>query len=342
MGDQKFTTRIVIYSIILLLFLLTFLMIRSIIIPIIFGLLLAYVLQPVYRLMLKKLKSKNLTAAILIILLLTIVLIPIYFLVPLLLKQLFQAYLFVQQISFTDIINKFLPGILSPEATKTVANHINNLAINAFTDSLNSITNIIINVPNLLLKFAVFIFTFYFALRDAEKLKEFMLKLSPFSQSTEKLFLHEFRGITNSVIYGQFIIGLIQGLMVGLGLLVLGVPGTLIFTVIAMIASVIPLLGAWLVWLPVSIYLILSGNLASGLLLFFYGLFFVSVVDNVLRTIFISKTTSLHPALGLIGVIAGLYSFGLVGLILGPLILAYILIIINFYKEGKLNELFKQ
>jgi len=342
MVEQKFTERALIFSLVLILFFLLFLMLKNIIIPIILGLLFSYIFGPVYGYMKRYLKNKDLTAIVLIALLVVLIAIPLYFLIPTLARQIFEVYMASQKVDFANIISSLLPGVFTQNMISSLTVHLNNFLSAAFSGLLNSTANWIINFPNLILKFAVFLFTFYFALRDSEKLKEFILKISPLSESTEKIFLKEFKGITNSIIYGQFVIGVIQGLMVGLGLLIIGFPGVLILTFIAILASVIPILGSWLVWLPVSIYLIVSGSTVSGTILLLYGLIIVSTIDNVLRTIMISKSSRLHPALGLIGVIAGLYSFGPLGLILGPLILAYILIIIDFYKEGKLNEMFKK
>jgi predicted PurR-regulated permease PerM len=212
----------------------------------------------------------------------------------------------------------------------------------AFTAVLNHLSDILVNLPNLLLQLAVFIFTFYFAVRDSGKLKGYFSKLSPFSASTEQKLMSEFRGITNSIVYGHVLIGILQGLLVGVGLFILGVPKALILTSVAVIASIIPVLGSWIVWLPISIFLIASGQTSSGLFLFLYGLLFVSTIDNILRPLFISKNSNLNVALSVIGTIGGLYFFGIIGLVLGPLILAYILIIFDFYREGKLSELFKK
>jgi predicted PurR-regulated permease PerM len=171
-------------------------------------------------------------------------------------------------------------------------------------------------------------------------LKEYVAKLSPFSNSTEKKFLKEFRGITDAIIFGQVFIGILQGLLLGAGLYLLGVPNALTLTFVAAILSVIPILGAWLVWFPVGIILLMTGKTFSGIFILLYGAFFVSLIDNFLRPYILSKRSNLHIVLSVIGTIGGLYLFGIVGLILGPLILAYVIIIIEFYQQGKLNELF--
>jgi predicted PurR-regulated permease PerM len=141
---------------------------------------------------------------------------------------------------------------------------------------------------------------------------------------------------------GQVLIGIIQGLALGLGLLIIGLPNVLSLTFLTMVIGIIPVLGAWLVWFPVAIYMFLAGDVTSAIILILYGGLFVSNIDNFLRPYLLSKSSRLPISIGLIGTIGGLYFLGIAGLILGPLILAYALIIIEFYKEGRLGEITKK
>jgi len=152
----------------------------------------------------------------------------------------------------------------------------------------------------------------------------------------------EFRGITNAIVFGQLVIGIIQGLALGAGLFFLGVPNVLTLTFIACLVSIIPLIGSWTVWLPISIFLFMEGQVWQGGFLFLYGALFVSTLDNFLRPYFLSKNSGLPVSLSIIGTIGGLYFFGITGILLGPLVLAYVLIIIEFYQDGKLKELFER
>jgi predicted PurR-regulated permease PerM len=95
-----------------------------------------------------------------------------------------------------------------------------------------------------------------------------------------------------------------------------------------------------MVWLPVSIFLLSTGQIFQGVFLAIYGLLVVSTIDNLIRPYIISKRSNLSVPVSIIGIIGGIMFFGITGIVLGPLILAYALIIIDFYKNGKLNELF--
>lgn len=319
-------------------FLLAFIVLKPIIIPIIFGLLFGYIFSPIYKKIKKFLGGANISAFILLGGITLLIVVPLIFLIPVLGRQIFEIYTLLQNTNFTEILNRFFEG----DIAVNMAVQIDNIFGNIFQVLLGSVSNFLKDLPKFLLQFAVFLFTFYFVVRDLDKLTEFILELSPFTKSTEKKFLTEFRGITNAIIFGQVLIGILQGLALGVGLFFLEVPKALLLTVITCVVSIIPVLGSWLVWLPVGVILLATGKIFSGIFIILYGVLFVSIIDNFLRPYFLSRNSNLPIALSVIGTIGGLFVFGIAGLILGPLILAYVLIILEFYKQGKLNELFTQ
>lgn len=338
MTESRDIKRVVVAALILAIFTLTFFVIKPIIMPILFGLLFAYVFNPVYKTLGKIIKNESIAAFLLVLILTFIVAIPILYFVPLIVNQAFEVYVMIQGLNLTEIINSFVKSDIS----STLAINLDNIIGQFFTTFLNQFKNILVNLPSLIFQFAVFLFTFYFATRDADELGSYIRSLSPFSKTTEARFLQEFRGITNAIVFGQVLIGVVQGLALGAGLFFLGVPKALILAFIAALVSIIPILGSWLVWLPTSIYLLVSGQIFEGVFLLLYGALFISSIDNLIRPYILSRRSTLPVALSLIGTIGGLFFFGIAGLILGPLIIAYTLIIIEFYRHGKLKDLFNR
>mgnify|MGYP000168028440 FL=1 len=244
----------------------------------------------------------------------------------------------IQNLNLTEVVQIFIKGNIA----STIAINLDNIIGQFFTTFLVQFKNLLLNLPSLAFQFAVFLFTFYFATRDAENLGTYIRSLSPFSKPTETRLLQEFRGITNAIVFGQVLIGITQGLALGAGLFFLGVPNALVLTFMASLLSIIPILGSWLIWLPTSIYLLVSGQTFAGVFLLLYGALFVSSIDNLLRPYLLSRRSTLPIALSLIGTIGGFLFFGIAGLVLGPLIIAYTLIIIEFYRQGKLKDLFNK
>jgi len=338
MSDYKDIKRIIVGAIIVGIFVLAFFVLRPIIIPILFGLLFAYIFNPIYKKIKSKVGGKNIPAIILLVSIAIIVIIPIIYLVPIIIRQSSEAYILLRNFDFGQILNNFMQEDIASSLSLRI-----NEAVYRISSALQ---NQLINIPSLLLpfllQFAVFLFTFYFAIRDSEELKKYISTLSPFSKKTEIKFLKELRGITNAIVFGQVLIGIIQGIALGIGLFVLGIPNALISTFIACIVSIIPVLGSWFVWLPMGIFLILTNQTFAGIFLILYGALFVATIDNLLRPYILSKQSNLPIALSVIGITGGLYFFGITGLVLGPLVLAYVLIIIEFYQKGKLKDLFSK
>jgi predicted PurR-regulated permease PerM len=179
-------------------------------------------------------------------------------------------------------------------------------------------------------------------MRDAEIFTKYVQSLSPFSKSVEKDFIQKFKEITGSVIYGYVVVGILQGILTGIGLYVAGVPQALILTILAIFAAMIPIAGAWLVWVPAAIYMILSGNTFAGIGLILYGSLFISWIDNIVRPYLVARKTKISTAVVLIGMIGGLIVFGIIGLILGPLILSYLLLILDAYRNKRFPDLFSE
>ena len=338
MDTSENVKRFVVGGLILLIFVLAFLMLRPIIIPIIFGLLAAYIFSPVYKRVHRATKKKNLSAFLMILCFAIILVVPIVYIVPELVNQIFEMFVKFQDFNIYSLVTRFVEG----DTGISIAANIDNIISQGFSTLLNQFKDLIMDLPSMILKFSVFLFTFFFAVRDTEALKQYVSSLSPFSKNLEKKLMNEFRGITNAIVFGQVLIGIIQGLALGIGLFFLGVPNVLLLTFVACVVCIIPLIGSWIVWLPTSIFLFMNDRIFSAIFLLLYGMLFVGTIDNFLRPYILSKQSKLPVAMSIIGTIGGLYFFGIAGILLGPLILAYAMIIIEFYQQGKLKELFRK
>jgi len=203
-----------------------------------------------------------------------------------------------------------------------------------------SFSNSLLNIPNFLLQMLIVLFTMFYSMRDSSKLRAYVTSISPFSKSAEDRLLVDFKSITNSVIYGSFFVGLILGAVMGIGFFVFNVPNALLLTILAAFAGIIPVIGVWTVWIPVVAFLLATGHVSSGIGLAVYSLLTTFFLESLIRSYFVSKGGKMHSVIALIGMLGGLYVFGFLGLLLGPLILAYVLMILEAYKKKELSSLF--
>ena len=340
MIDQNTFKKLSIYILLGILLVLAVLLLWPIATALITGLLLAYIFHPVYKKVLRLVKEKNISALIVLLLVVLVIFVPLWFLFPAIVKEIFDFYLYIQKLDVSSFLKIIFPALSSSNLLANVTTSINTFISKIISATLSSASNILLNIPNLLLKAAIVLFVFFFGMRDAALLENYVISLSPFSKATEAELAKKFKDITNSVIWGHIIVGILQGVLTGIGLFVLGIPNALIFTLIAIFASIIPILGAWLVWIPASVYLIASGHVTSGIILFLYGAIVISWIDNVIRPYIVSKKAQISSAVVLVGMLGGLLVFGILGLIIGPLILAYLLLLLDAYRNNKFPSLF--
>ena len=338
--NEKTINKLWIIGIILLLGVIVFFLIKPVLISILSGLLLAYVCFPIYKPIKKYVKNKNLSALLATILIILIIIIPLWFVIPLFFQQSFHLFNYFQSLNITDFIHGFFPTA-SDQFILQISNAFDSFVAEFTSGALNSMVNLLLDSPVLMLHMFLIGFIFFFTLRDGEKLKDFVLEISPFNKKHEAVLIKQFKGITDSIVYGQIIIGIVQGIAAGIGFLVFGIPNALVLTALAVILSIIPVIGPGLLWVPVAIYLFVTGQTATGVVFFLYNVLIVSTVDNFLRPYIVSKRTDFSSAIVLVGMIGGLFIFGVLGLILGPLLLAYFITFLKAYKDKAHGDLFK-
>tara|TARA_Y100000310_G_C20657764_1_gene802922 strand:+ start:394 stop:1440 length:1047 start_codon:yes stop_codon:yes gene_type:complete len=319
------------------LFVLAVIIIKPVFISILFGILLAYLLYPLYTFTLSKIKNENLSALLIGAGLLVIIAGVITLIFSSLITQATNLYLGLQNIDLTNVVRDIVPGFLSTETSAIFVSSINTFISKVLADSLTGFSNFILEIPIFLLQLFVVMFIFFFSLRDGKRGIEYLKSLSPLNKETQQRFFKQFKDITHSVLVGQVVIGIAQGLLAGLGYWIFGVPNALILTALTMLVGIIPLIGPWLVWLPVDIYLFATGRSGAGLGLLIYGLVIVSWIDTIIRPLVVSRKAQINSAIVIIGMIGGLFVFGILGLIIGPLVLAYVLLIIELYRKKTLQ-----
>ncbi len=335
---RKITTTVILAILIVL----SFLLLKPILLSIIVGVILAFIFNPLYNLLHKFTNSKNLSATLICFFLILLIILPLWFLTPILIKQSIKIYTASQQIDFVAPLQNIFPSLFASEEFSAEIGSILHSFVTKMTNSLmNSLSQLILNFPGLFLQFLVVFFTFFFVLRDKEQLITYIKSLLPFSKDVETKLFESSKGITSSVIYGQVVIGLLQGLVVGVGFFIFKVPNALILTLLASLAGIFPIIGTTLIWIPVIIYLFIAGNTFPAVGVAIFGLV-SSSIDNFIRPVIVSKRTKIHSSLILVGMIGGLFLFGILGFILGPLILAYLLIILEIYRNRKSPGIFMQ
>lgn len=229
--------------------------------------------------------------------------------------------------SLPQFAQEYILSVDVPGVIRNIAQWASTNVGNLFTSGASIVMNL----------FIFFVALFYF-LVDREKISKEMLVLSPMRDTVDHEIAERMVQTVRGVIFGSLIIAILQGFLAGVGLTVFGVPGALLWAAMVVIAAQIPMLGTAIVMLPTVAYLFLVGESGPAIGLLIWSVIAVGMVDNVLKPYVVGNKTRMHGLLILVSMLGGLQTFGPVGFIVGPTILAAFLVVIELYKAGILDK----
>ena len=178
------------------------------------------------------------------------------------------------------------------------------------------------------------IFTMYYFFKDGENISRTIRDALPLDREQSENILSRTREVIDASVYGVLTIAIIQGTLGGLAFWVLGLPSAIIWGVVMTFLSMVPMLGAFLVWVPGAIFLAVTGHWVKALLLTLWGTLAIGTIDNFLRPKLVGSRTRLHELLIFFAVLGGLNVFGVLGVVLGPVVIAITLALIDVYRAA--------
>ncbi|MDT3403519.1 AI-2E family transporter [Mucilaginibacter terrae] len=192
------------------------------------------------------------------------------------------------------------------------------------------------SAASIILTLLVMYFILYFMFVQLREFEARMLRYAPFSQQHALKFADALRSATYSNVLGQGIISLVQGVLLANGFWIVGIPDAVFWGVIATFISFLPVVGAPTLSIPAGIYLMLLGRNWAGIGIMAYGLLFIGNLDHVLRMVINKRIANTHPAISIIGVFIGLPLFGILGLVFGPVLLSYFILLTQVYETNRM------
>ncbi len=339
-------TRFYLCAVTVLLLLLGFLsykIIKPFLIPIAWAIVFSIVFYPVYAYILKYIKWKSVAALLTLIIILIVILGPFSYLTFLLVSELkdlgdyletgkFENLLnILQHPSIKAITNKLLPvlNITEAELNKSIIENISKVA----KEIVGRITKGATTVITFSLDFVFMVLSIFFFLKDTPdflgKIRDYM----PFSETQKDRLVKQVRNIIISTIYGGVAVAIAQGTIAGLTFFFLGVSTPAVWGLATFIASFVPLVGASSIWIPATIYFFIEGAVTKGFILAAVGIFGISLIDNILKPLIIGGRTKMPVLVIFFSILGGIKLFGLIGLIMGPLILALFVSVFEIFRQ---------
>ena len=190
----------------------------------------------------------------------------------------------------------------------------------------NSVYSFVINI-------IVILFVLYYMLYSNDEFERSIREILPFKEENKQILAEETRLIIQANAIGIPLLAIIQGFFAYLGYLFFGVENAILYAILTAFATILPIIGTMIVWAPISIGMMIGGDLVNGIGLFIYGFFIIGGVDNVARFLLQKKLADIHPLITVFGVLIGIPMFGFWGVIFGPLILSLFILFFNMYRH---------
>lgn len=318
---------------------------------------LAYTFYPVYRWLVKRIKSPAVSGIIVSLVLVFLLIAPLFFFANTIVTDARVGYLLIKQ----KITSGNIFGVACPENTESLACKLTGPLKNVLSDPttnvylqesiskattfvLKQVSDFLISIPSIALNLVVTFFLMFYLFIDGERLIYRARKLIPISIKHQNHIIKKLQDVTFAVVYGSLIVALIQGALGGLGFWMFGVGSPIIWGLLMALLALVPLVGTAVIWLPAGVYLIVlgssSGDTATvwrGIGLLLWGVLVVSTIDNILKPKIIGERAGVHPGLILIGALGGLATIGFIGFVVGPLVLALLKTFVDIYEKEELK-----
>ncbi|CUS47967.1 MAG: autoinducer-2 (AI-2E) family exporter [Idiomarinaceae bacterium HL-53] len=179
---------------------------------------------------------------------------------------------------------------------------------------------------NFVVNLAIMLYLTFFLFRDGHKLTELLVDALPLGDDRERMLFSKFAEVTRATVKGNIIVAIVQGALGGIIFWLLGIQAPIIWAVVMSFLSLIPAVGAAIIWFPFAIYLIASGHWVQGTVLIAYGAIIIGLADNILRPILVGRDTKLPDYVVLLSTLGGITLMGINGFVIGPLIAALFLV----------------
>ena len=291
--------------------------------------LLAYVLNPLHRRLASRLGE--ITAAIsLIVGTLFVIVVPLLYVISVFIADLRAIARGESGLDAAEIEARILE---STGVEIDVAEVLTSGAQQIFEVLFDGVGGVVAGTLKISMGLAVMVFLLYYLLLEGEAFVEWFSDLVPLPAHVIDRLLSKLDAVTWGVVIGHISVAVAQALLAGIGLWAAGVPDAAFWTFIMVILSLLPLIGAFMVWGPASVYLaVVAGDVGNGLLLALYGLTVVSLFDNYARPIVIDRRAHINPGVLLLGVVGGIYAVGFTGVFVGPIVIGVLVAAMETYR----------
>ncbi len=306
--------------------------------PLGYALSLVIVFYPLYERLSAKVTNPNLASAIMCVVVVIVIVGPMIYLLTTLAGEARSAFNYLNAMNESGELDKLaemkVPGVDILQQQLGKFTDPENLTLKALTlNGLNAVSGIIkaqlatiiANTGKTVFYFGIMVFSMFFLFRDGREFANHCSVLIPLPQEQVDKTLSYLRSVVEATIMGGVVVALLQGIAGGILFAAVGIPSSIFWGAMMAFLSFLPLVGAFIVFIPAAIFLILSGSVLKGVIVLVVGILIIAQIDNFVRPMLIAGKTSMHTLLLFISILGGIVLFGLLGIVLGPVIAALML-----------------
>lgn len=322
-------------------------LINDFIMPLFWAVVLAIVFNPVQKKWLEVVKRKNIASFLTLLSILIIIFVPLWIVGGLVIEESFQFYNRISSVDVsstqTSLLNETVAVLGYFERfgieQEVIKGKLTSFAQTASQWLAKEAVRFGQATFGVIVSFLLMLYLLFFLLRDGPSIGKKIMLVLPLGDIREEALFKNFAVITRSIFKGTLVIAVIQGAIGGVLFWIAGIDSALLWAVIMMFLSIIPVIGPALIWLPAGIVLLLTGALWQGALVLAGGIIIISVIDNILRPILVGRDTKIPDAIVLISTLGGLTLFGITGFIIGPIIAGFFLSMWKIFEVDYQEEL---
>ncbi len=299
-----------------------------------FAVVLAVLFHPFYNRIVQHTKMPNMSAGFVVLLIAAIIAGPVLLIGQQVFFELANFYKSLNLDNLAGQSNNFIQNLPPSLQQLTLSFNVDlhtwasQLTGQAFT----SLSGLLSSLGWLFGSLIVVAFSTFFLLRDWEKIKKLLIDLLPLSQANENILFTKLTQAVSGVVKGQFLVVLTISTAAFIGFTIFDLPNSLLWGCAMFVAAFVPTFGTSLVWIPAVCYLYLTGNVAGAVGLAIWAGFSVALIDNILAAKLVSSRVRLHPLLTIFAILGGIVSFGVLGVLLGPILMAIFVALVEIYR----------
>ncbi|MFN3437181.1 MAG: AI-2E family transporter [Acidovorax sp.] len=299
------------------------------------GVILAILFAPLHRKLLRRMpQKKNLAALCTLGLCLVVVILPMTAITISLIQEATVIYERVRsgQLNFGLYLQQVIAAL--PEWAANLLDRLNLTTVAELQQKFSSVAvqasqvvatqalSIGQNTLQFVVSFGIMLYLLFFLLRDGSRLALRIGQATPLDDAHKRQLISKFTTVIRATVKGNIVVAASQGALGGMIFWILGIQGPVLWGVLMAFLSLLPAVGAGLIWVPVAIYFLATGAVWQAVVLTAFGIFVIGLVDNVLRPILVGKDTKMPDYVVLISTLGGMSMFGLTGFVIGPVIAA--------------------